>query len=270
MMPPGGTTGPDGKFRICGLRAGNYRLMAYFPQPAGAPLFGTVHVTITDRDVVNLQVLASPGLPVPGSVVWEGAAPEPPLAATLSVYLRNLDRIGFQGEGSSMARSSVPGEFSFPSVLLDEYEVFTNWSAPGVYVKDIVYGTASVLHEPLRVGSAIGTGGLRVVLARDGASMAVKVADKDGNPVPDIHVVILPAEVPSEAAVAERMVAGETDQDGAYVSGVLPPGKYYVLATRQKVDHSVDSIGRLWSYRARAKTVELGPGASAQVTLEPM
>jgi hypothetical protein len=109
-----------------------------------------------------------------------------------------------------------------------------------------------------------------VVLAHDGGSIAVRVADKDGNPVPDIHVVILPVELQSEASLPGRLVRGETDQDGNYSHGVLAPGKYLVLATAMKIDPTFDKVQRLWRARGRAKIVELGPNGNAQVTIEPV
>ncbi len=274
MMPPSTNVGPDGKFRVCGLRAGNYKLMAYSPSPPSAapnaqPQFGALPLTITDKDFAGILLVESPGLPLKGTVEWAGAPPDPPLTAKLSVYLRNLSRsMRMQGELQNSARSDIPGEFSIPTVLVDEYSVATNLNAPGVYVKDITYGGASVLHAPLRAGSSANNE-LRVVLARDGGSIAVKVAGKDGNAAPYMNVVIFPAGVPSEAALAERMVIGETDQNGNYSYGVLAPGKYFVLATTTTVDRTVESIGKLWSARTKAKDVELAPNASAQVALEP-
>jgi hypothetical protein len=274
MLPPSTDVGTDGKFRVCGLRAGNYKLMAYSPSPPSAapsapPQFGTLPVTISDKDVAGLLVVESPGLPLKGTVEWAGAPLDPPLTARLSVYLRNLSRsVSMQGEPQTYARSEIPGEFSIPTVLVDEYRVATNLNAPGVYVKDITYGGASVLYAPLRAGSSANNE-LRVVLARDGGSIAVKVAGKDGNAAPHVNVVIFPAGVPSEAALAERMVIGEADQNGNYSYGVLAPGKYFVLATTTTVDRTVESIGKLWGARTKAKDVELAPNASAQVTLEP-
>jgi hypothetical protein len=273
MMPPSTNVGPDGKFRVCGLRAGNYKLMAYSPwppstAPTAQPQFGTLPLTIIDKDITGLLVAESPGLPLAGTVVWAGTPPDPPLTARLLIDLRTLSRsTNLQGEPETYARSEIPGEFSIPIVIPDEYRVVTYPIAPGVYVKDIVYGNASVLHDPLRMGSALNNE-LRVVLARDGGSIAVKVAGKDGNAAPYVNVVIFPAGLTSEAALADRMVVGETDQDGNYSYGVLAPGKYFVLATTTTVDRTVDSIGRLWGGRTKAKDVEVGPSASAQVTLE--
>lgn len=80
----------------------------------------------------------------------------------------------------------------------------------------------------------------------------------------------MPADVRSEAGLADTLVAGETDQDGNYSRAVLPPGKYFLLATTRTVDTTVESIGKLWGARTRAKTVEVAPKSNAQVTLEPV
>ena len=267
--PPGGALTSDGKLRICGLRRGDYRLIAYYSQPdsrEGPSQYGTATVTIRDEDVKDVRVMPVPGLQIPGTIVWEGAPADPPLSSKVVVSLRPLSRPNL-GEQGGFVRADVPGEFLIPNVFMDEYRVSASINAPGVYVKDIFYGASSVLDVPIRAGSAPD---LRVVLAHDGGSIAVRVADKDGNSVPDVHVAILPAELPSEAAVPGRLVSGETDQDGNYSYGALTPGKYLVLATTMKIDHTCDKIRRLWGARGQAKTVELGPNSNAQVTIEPV
>jgi hypothetical protein len=267
--PPGGSLESDGKLRVCGLRRGNYRLIAYFSQPQsreGPSQYGTAAVTIIDEDVKDVRVMPGPGLQVPGSVVWEGSPADPPLSSKVTVLLQPLNRPNL-GERGGFVRTNVPGEFIIPNVFMDDYRVSANVNAPNVYVKDIFYGPSSVLDVPIRAGSAPD---LRVVLAHDGGSIAVRVSDKDGNSVPDIHVAILPAGLQSETALPGRLVSGQTDQEGNYSHGVLPPGRYLVMATTMKVDHNFDKIQRLWAARGQAKIVELGPSGNAQVTMEPM
>jgi protocatechuate 3,4-dioxygenase beta subunit len=269
LPPPSGSLASDGKLRICGLRRGDYRLMAYFSQPdsrEGPSQYGTAAVTIRDEDVKDVRVMPVPGLQVPGTVAWEGSPADPPLTSKVAVLLQPLNRPNL-GERGGFVRADVPGEFLIPNVFMDDYRVSASVNAPGVYVKDILYGASSVLDVPVRVGSATD---LRVVLAHDGGSIAVRVADKDGNPVPDIHVVILPVELQSEASLPGRLVRGEPDQDGTYSHGVLAPGKYLVLATAMKIDPTFDKVQRLWRARGRAKIVELGPNGNAQVTIEPV
>lgn len=188
----------------------------------------------------------------------------------LIVWLRPLARGSTKGElDGQLRRVAVPGEFVLSHVFMDEYQVPLDGVPRGLYVKDATYGGASVLHEPMRVGSALG-GTLRIIMGRDGGTVGVKVADKDGNPVADIDVYVLPANAPSEALVPAVTVRSQTDPSGSYTSGVLAPGKYYVLASRVRVDATPESAGKLWRSRSRGKEVALGPNGSLQATVEPV
>jgi protocatechuate 3,4-dioxygenase beta subunit len=143
-------------------------------------------------------------------------------------------------------------------------------NGPGLYIKDVAYGGRSVQYEPLRLGSAMPGAGMRVAVGHDGSTLTAQVGDKDGNPVPDARVLILPAVIGSEAELAARLVSGQTNQYGQYTSITLRPGKYYVAAVGDSVDATQGAVGRVWRSRSRFKEVELAPGASAQVTLEPV
>jgi hypothetical protein len=111
---------------------------------------------------------------------------------------------------------------------------------------------------------------LRVVLARDGGTVAARVADKDGNAVPDARVLILPITVASETALAAAIVSGQCDQNGAWTSNRLAPGKYYVVALYTPYNNSPESIGKLWGSRTHFKEIELAPKGNVQVALGPM
>ncbi len=261
---------PDGKFHACGLPAGDYRLMAMFYKfddrndPAK---IGWGSVTITKEDVTGLHLSALPGVRVTGRVEWDGPAPEQAPSMRVVVSLRSLGRIGVQGEAAD-ALVSIPGEFVLPNVLMGDYIALAGINSTSLYVKGLYYGATSVLSDPIQI-----TGGpheLRVVLARDGSTIAARVADKDGKPVPDIKVVILPAAVPTEASLPDVWAMGETDQDGNYSYGPLRPGKYFVFATAARVDRSVESVAKVWNLRSRLEVVELGPNAQVQLNLAPV
>jgi len=121
----------------------------------------------------------------------------------------------------------------------------------------------------LRFGSIPGAG-LRVVVARDAASLSARVADKDGNPIPDAWVYLMPDGAATEGALSARLISGQTDQNGDYFSGPsLAPGKYLVLASdSQALAQSPEGVHSLWQRRASAKEVEIGSGAAAQTRLE--
>jgi 5-hydroxyisourate hydrolase-like protein (transthyretin family) len=264
-------TGPDGKIRICELSPGDYQLTVWQRAAKSGecpPFFGIAQASITDRDVRNFRVDARPRIPIPGEVVWDGAPPGNPVESKLSVELRPLTRTPFMGE-DVMNKSAIPGEFSYPWVLLDEYLLRFRDLPEGLYVKDITYAGTSILRCPLRAGSAIGNATLRITLARDGGVVNAKVADKDGNPVPGSYVLIAPVEANTEAALAAALITGQTDQKGAYTTSALAPGKYYVMASTTPTDMSPECIGKLFQARSRAQEVVLGPNANVTVTLAP-
>ena len=72
----------------------------------------------------------------------------------------------------------------------------------------------------------------------------------------------------SDAALAARIVPGQTDQMGQYASGTLAPGKYYVVATNDSLDDTPESIGKLWQAHQRFQEIELAPSGTAQVALK--
>jgi hypothetical protein len=265
---PGGTSGPDGKVRLCDLHAGEYELSVSEYNRGGmggATQFGATIVTIGDRDVAGIRVGLRPHIPVSGEVVFDGPAPEPPLTAKLRLSVQAITRTE---RGSVQA--PIPGEFDFAGgLLMDEYGLDISGVPAGLYIKDVTYGDRSILYQALRVGSAMGNAGLRVILGRDGGTIGTRVADKDGNPVADCTVAILPAMSPSEAVFAAAVKTGRTDQTGAWSSPTLGPGKYFVLATSETVDRSPETTGKLWKARNRGEEVEIAPNGNASATLSP-
>jgi len=139
---------------------------------------------------------------------------------------------------------------------------------PAAYIKDATYGGSSVLHGALRIGTS-GDERLRVTLGSDGGFIQANALDQDGKPVNGAQILIVPAGADSEAALAGALVRGETGPDGAYRSPVLAPGKYQVLATRDLVDDTPDSIGRIWRSQSSAATVEVAPNATVGQALSP-
>lgn len=266
-----GKTGLDGKIRVCDLHPGDYELTA-FDSFESLSVYGNTNVSITDADVQGVRIAAPRRLTVPGEVVWDGKAPDKPVEAKIGLWLMPEGRGGyFKHEADGVfPKSAIPGHFSLPNLLMDTYNL-RYWGVPDdLYIKDITYSGQSILHKPLNVGSAIGRATLRIVMATDGGVIAGKVTDKDGNPIPDAAVTVMPANAESEAILAAALDAELADQNGSWSTKRLAPGKYYVVASSTPFDMTPESIGRLWQLHNRAQEVELGPGATAQVTLTPL
>jgi len=272
-VAPGGTLGADGKFRICDLTPGTYRFTARDTvttpnQPP--PNYLSAPIVVADEDQHNLKFALSGGIAVPGEVVLDGTAPSQPIATKISVMLTPMFRAPYVGE-LGVPPSAIPGTFTIPAKPADDYRAWAQLFAPGLYIKDITYADRSVMTEPVRLGSAMtGAGGLRVVVGQDGATITAQVRDKDGNPVPDVHIYVLPAGAPNQAALAAQIQQGETDQTGMYTSVTLAPGKYYVAATADTYDAGVESIDKLWRTRNRFTEVNAAPGATTTVPLTPI
>ena len=263
---PGGKPGADGKIRVCDLHPGDYDLTVYeyargtFGQ---APRFGSMLVTVADKDVQNVRLTARPRIPLAGEVVWDGQPPATPPEEKLSVMLQAVSRT----ERGSF-ESTVPGTFSVEGgLLMDEFGVRVNRVPSGTYVKDISYGGHSILNLSLRLGSTMGDAGLRVVLARDGGTASTRVSDKDGNPVPDCSIVLIPGSAGNEAILAASLTTGKTGLRGTWTSAPLAPGKYYVLATNDPIDQSPETIAKLWRARTAAQEIEVTPNGAATVIL---
>jgi hypothetical protein len=264
MSVPNGKVAPDGKLRICELHPADYELEVSHWEGSGGPDFmGVAAVTIADRDIAGVRVTALPKIPLPGEVAWDGAAPERPLDTTLTVDLRSLTRTIYP-----TAKSSIPGQFSFDGLVPDEYSMEVRGLSGGLYLKDVTYGGQSVLRKSLRIGSAPADAALRLLVARDGGFVAARVADKDGNPIGNANVLLIPANGASEAELAASMQSGATDQNGMWTSAALAPGKYFALASPAAVDKSPESIGKLWRARTRAEEVEVQTNLTARVALE--
>ncbi len=265
FSPPNGKTAQDGKFRICDLHPGDYRMTAFAElRDSVPPFFGTAILNITDHDVPDLRILASPKVSFSAEVVWDGPAPPEPVDAKVRLFLQPMFR-SFMGEGRGPAPSaSIPGEFTVPDLLPDDYELEVMGVPSGNYVKDVTYGGNSIFHRIFRPGPQK----LRITIGQDGGRIAAQVKDKDGNPVGDTNITILPDSPVSDPEYAALIVSGQTDQLGRYRSGQLAPGKYYVLASAVANDNTPETVANLRRARTKAKEVEVKPGATAQADLE--
>ncbi len=271
-----GNPGPDGRFRICNLSSGEYRLTTQGPAPTSRAeiTFGLTPFTVMDQDVRRLQVATPPAVELSGAVTWDGSDAPIPGSPPITIRTVPVDRraitVGGWNEMQG-ASSTVPGAFHFPAMLMGDYEVQVLGLPFGQYVKDVTYGGASVIHQPLRLGNAPMNSSLGVAIGRDGAAISAQVNDSDGKPLIDAYVYALPAAALDEAALAETMAWGQTDRLGQWATDTLPPGKYYVLALRSGVGQSAFGVGRLWAARLSQGTeVELGHGGFRQVRLAPV
>jgi hypothetical protein len=262
---PGGTSGPDGKVRVCGLHSGDYEFTVWdFGGRGGNSRlrsFGAQVFTIGDRDVAGARMTLGTLVQLSGEVMWDGPPPEKPPEGKFRLDLQAITRTNRGG-----AQLAIPGEFVFEEWLApDEYGMKTTGVPAGFYIKDILLGGTSVYGQTIRVGS--GAASLRIVVGQNGGHVSARVADADGNPVPNCTVVLMPAVAESDASFAEALLTGATDRTGLFTSATRAPGKYLALATEDEIDHSPETIAKLLKARNRATEVEIPPKGEVAITL---
>ena len=215
-----------------------------------------------------MKLTTVPRIPIAGEITWDGTAPSQPSTSEIQLSLEPLRRPFWKGEIESLnQKASIPGQFSFSAVLMEEHTLHISGVPKDSYVKEAMYAGMDVLHDSLLPGIR-GDSTVRIVLGRDGGTIQAKTVDKDGNAIPDTCILIMPVEASSTAVLAGSMIRGSTDQNGNYSSPLLRPGKYLAIATESRVDFSIDRMQKLWMARTKAQEIELAPNGSASVTLE--
>ncbi len=273
LRPPSGTTGPDGRIRICDLHPGQYKITVMqkpHDSQRGPGFFGSTEFSITDNDVNDVSVLAQPRLSLSGEVVWDHPSPieSSKLQKFVELELRPVTWSEDLWEAESprlKAKSPVPGNFSFQDILADDYAVLAQSLAAGIYIKDITFAGESVLNKPLHLAGASGDTRLRVTVADDCGVLAIRVLDNDGQPATASYVTVMPADSLPPALLAARMISAPTNSKGLFASGCLEPGKYNVIATTTPAEPTPEGIGRILKARSSSNQIEVGANAVLQM-----
>jgi hypothetical protein len=259
FMGPNNGTSEDGKIRVCDLHPGDYRFEVYPSTSSGLATpqsYGVGFATVGDQDGrIALNVV--PKIKVPAELVWADNDALQNFTPPNNWYL----------ELQPIRRSQFAGELNLPRPLKiepfsmelfsDDYRILFRTLPATVYLKDITYGSKSMLREPFHPGAAGGEATLHVILAHDGGTLSAHVADKHGKPLADHFVMLLPATSITEAAVAETVVSGQTDQNGAWTSPMVAPGKYYAFASPTPFDRSPETVTAILRGRQKAKDLQL-------------
>ncbi len=85
-----------------------------------------------------------------------------------------------------------------------------------------------------------------------------------------MQVILMPVNATPEVVIAAALITRQADQNGAYKSRLLAPGKYLALATSIHPSRSYENIARLWNVRSKAKEIALTAGKTLDVKLEPI
>lgn len=273
-----------GEFRACGLHPGEYHL-SVSSKTTDRKLNAVADVTITDRDVSDIKLLGRPALEISGELVYD--PPPREKSAEVRLFLRRnmhggigeyvdsvtkAANLSMFGALTTVSRIAAAGAFIAGRVAVDDWQVDVR-GPEGCYVRKAQYGNQNVLREPLRLGQSTGEERLRILIGCDGGALTARVNDKDGNPVSHLFLYLMAADAASEGAFALSLRRTEVVKGWSDPMSGLPPGKYRALATDLDLSPlyaSSDFTDKLWRVRGKAKEVEIGPGATIQIALEPV
>lgn len=277
LGPTGGTTGfprngepaPDGAIRVCDLHPAEYRVTSIEGSINEPTALAVAMVTIRDRDARGVTLQPVPKIDVPVEFAWTGPEPAKPPEHTLVLALQSIHRSFGAFFGTS--RSRVPAKLSIPGVLMDDYYHRFGGLTGRLYIQEIVYGTESILHAPFTPGKAPAGSAIRVAVGHDGALVRARVTGRDGKPVPDATVAIMPESFASEGEFASALVSGRADQSGEFAATrAIAPGRYRVVAIAEPLCDPVRvaDISRLISLRTKAAELTAEPNSDPVLRLE--
>jgi hypothetical protein len=241
----------DGRFHLCGLTRGEYTAIE---NPASKNE-RRGNFNVIDKDLTDLKVVSIASIDVPVELICDHD--DFGNADTLAKGMRLV----FGNRVVNFGRSRL----TMRDVPVGVYPVDVLGLGAAWYVKQMQFIGEDVLHRFAHVGSAVGD--LRIVLAHDSGSFTALVTDGGGRPLPSESVWVMPANVGSAPDMEEVLTSGTTDSHGLW-SAMLPPGKYRVLATRARFQHTASQMDRLWGVRLRGTEVEVLARGKNDVRLE--
>jgi hypothetical protein len=265
----GGSTGDDGKIRVCGLTTGTYQLTAFGKGlPNLVDAFGMTQITLSNADLRDVRLDARPPVNLALELTWDK---EPPIG-TVSPSLRVQGIPTFRPSFQSPA-TTVPGEISLTTLPSLPLGIALGGMAGALYVKNVELDGRSVLHQSFDPGT--GSSRLRITVARDIGAITAQTG-KAGT-----AVIIIPESAMSEAELADTLLAGVTDEAGNYTALQVPPGKYRVLATENPPYSRIlypanfyivrlpQTLNLLLHNRSAGELVDVSPNGKVQIRVSP-
>ncbi|HEX8281868.1 MAG TPA: carboxypeptidase regulatory-like domain-containing protein [Pyrinomonadaceae bacterium] len=185
-------------------------------------------------DISDLTVEVGDGARVAGSVAAEGGA-------TVEYARVNLVRVPAAAEAGPAAPPDLHsaqlegGRFSFDGLPAGRYFVqpSTYNEEPALYVKSVTWNGRDLMREPLELAEGATAEGVRIVYARNPASLRVKaVRAGDRKPALNALVFLMPAD-PAEWSPYSAQLSCWTANEGSCTLSA-PPGDYRVVALSRR------------------------------------
>jgi hypothetical protein len=232
----GGGTGigldPQGRFFFREPQApGTYRLIARRADESGETTieYGSVALTLVDKDIDDAVVTMKPTVSVAGSVLFEPAPPSTLGTDFLSIGVQPKDR-------------SINTQMFIRSAPVGADRVFTlrriggEWllrpsgrALSGWFLKAIMLGNDDITDVPIEF-KAEDSGRLQIVLTNRASELSGTVTNDKGEPVTSGRIVLFGEDKATWFGLSSRSRVAWPGRDGRFSLKGLRPGRYYLIA----------------------------------------
>ncbi len=312
-------TRPDGSFALTGVTPGRYSLIVRAtPQRAGsapvsaaetqmaealamatamagamggmrdnpATLWASEAIAVNGQDLGPLALELREGLTITGTVVADGGAVPPDVAAVRITVSRPSagDRATAMVSGAMSASASAPkedGTFAVRGLMPGTYQVGVsgkpmrlNAIIPGMapagtgwVVKSIQWRGQDLADSGIELQADVPVTGVVVTLTSRPAELGGRVLDASGRPTGAFPIVVFSADRGRWGAGSRRVAQAQPASDGKFMVVGLPAGEYFLaavtrlepgdLADRQFLEDLLPSSLRITIGEGEKKTQDL-------------
>jgi protocatechuate 3,4-dioxygenase beta subunit len=283
----------NGEFELRNIRPGSYDLYPLAPVltdpaplaagavtlPPGTTALGARGNNITgatrrqptsrtpidvNRDIADLRIVVSAGVPLSGDVIVNGTASPPIKPESIRLTLRNLDTMptAFTSLIGAIPVDSA-GKFAAQGVPEARYTFQITGLPPSAFVADIRQGGTSAMDNGFVLDASATP--VQVVIESAGATMQGVVQDNDGKPAAAATVVLVPPPARRQNSLLYRNTT--TDDDGKFTLRGIPPGPYTVFAWESVPSTAWQNAEYLQKYEGRGRTISVTANAVSEVPL---
>jgi hypothetical protein len=252
-------TRQDGTFSIAGVTPGKYTIIARVDGGPGGTGRTAMQPLVVTGEEVNVSLTPAPGVQVSGTITLEGSGTAVP--KTLSGFRVSpspLDSSLVMARAPRAAPGTDTGQFSIPDVMAGRYVIRASgpsgWTMKAAYLdgRDITDHVLEVKSDTIN--------GINVIFTDRISRLSGTVRDRRDSGVAGLTVIAFPVDDRLWTAQSRQIVTARTDPSGAYKTGPLPPGDYFVAAVEDVEQGEWFDPTFLEQIRDQAKKVTIGEG----------
>jgi hypothetical protein len=185
------------------------------------------NLDVSGGDVSEFVVEVADGGRIAGTVSIEGGAT--PRYGHISVM--RLDE-GVTAPDASASRSSGldNGGFAVEGLTAGKFVIHPSVAGAdaGLYLKSMTWNGKDLLREPLELAEGATAEGVRIVYARNAATLSVTVRGAVGKQPPNVFIYLVPADLSAWSPYGQPLYCVTGEAHMCVISA--PPGEYRVLA----------------------------------------